>query len=150
METIGLSHDQEERRKKLWHELLAQLPPDERDRIRENPEGEDAVSLAMMVELFAMAEEINPGGQGWPDLQKEWEAKNARPTQKTKVVLMRSSNDPMCLRISAGGTKHLGFYFNFRGDPLDVVLMLERVTEAFKARLASGKPFEIGDQHDDA
>jgi hypothetical protein len=78
-----LTTDQLERRKKLWHELMAQLPPDERERVQENPEGDDAISLGMMVELFAMAEEVDPGGRDWPDLQKEWEAKNARPKEKS-------------------------------------------------------------------
>jgi hypothetical protein len=68
--------------------------------------------------------------------------------KKAKVVLMRSTDDPICLRISIGGTQDIGFYFNFRGEPLDVALMLERVSEAFRARVATGDPFKVGDQYE--
>lgn len=46
-----------ERRRQLWALMLAELPPDERDRIREVPYGADAVAFAVAVELVALAQE---------------------------------------------------------------------------------------------
>ena len=49
------------------------------------------------------------------------------------VRVMKSENDAMAIRISAGGKKDLGYYVNFRGDDLDEVeKTLAIVTKAFK------------------
>ena len=41
------------RRRLLWRICLAQLPPDERERVLADPAGPEALSFAVTVELFA-------------------------------------------------------------------------------------------------
>lgn len=41
------------RRRLLWRICLAQLPPDERERVLAEPAGPEALSFAVTVELFA-------------------------------------------------------------------------------------------------
>ena len=48
-----------------------------------------------------------------------------------RVKVMKSKDDPMALRISAGGKKGLGFYINFRGNPSEIKECLHTVTKAF-------------------
>jgi hypothetical protein len=43
------------------------------------------------------------------------------------------------LRISIGGNEEIGFYFKFRGDPEQVLKMLEVVHEAAKQQLPRGR-----------
>jgi hypothetical protein len=43
------------------------------------------------------------------------------------------------LRISIGGNEEIGFYFKFRGDPEQVLKMLEVVHEAAKRQLPRGR-----------
>lgn len=52
-----LTADQEERRRRLWHQALAECEPDMRDVIRDDPTGQDAIGLAIVVEIRAVAEE---------------------------------------------------------------------------------------------
>ncbi len=66
------------------------------------------------------------------------------PNTDQKIIIMRQVDDPICPRISMGGTEQLGYYFNFRGDPLDIAIMLERVATAYKERLSAGTPLLIG------
>jgi hypothetical protein len=42
------------------------------------------------------------------------------------------------LRASIGGSAEFGYYLKFRGDPADVVAMLELITEAAKQQLPRG------------
>lgn len=43
------------------------------------------------------------------------------------------------LRLSIGGNAEIGFYFKFRGDPDEVLKMLEVVHEAAKQQLPRGR-----------
>jgi hypothetical protein len=66
---MSLSTDQLERRRRIWHECLAQVEPDERERIRESLQGQESLSLAVTVELLAMAEEIE--GKTWQQIAQK-------------------------------------------------------------------------------
>lgn len=62
----------------------------------------------------------------------------------TTFAISREPQDPIgVLRASIGGTPVVGFYLVFRGDPADVLKMLEAVTE--EAR----RVFETGDFADE-
>jgi hypothetical protein len=65
-----------------------------------------------------------------------------------RLQLSRENDDVMeipnvgpvnVLRASIGGTEEIGYYLKFRGDPADVVKMLELATEAAKERLPLGR-----------
>lgn len=53
----GLTRDQYDRRNKLWHAMLRELPPDERERINGDTKGMDALILAARVEMLVAAQE---------------------------------------------------------------------------------------------
>ncbi len=67
-----------------------------------------------------------------------------QPKPKVQVTIQRNPDDPICPRISMGGKPEIGYYLTFRGDPLDIALMLEACAEAFKEKLSSGEKFEGG------
>lgn len=51
---------------------------------------------------------------------------------KTDISISRKTDDPIALRASIGGKEGVGYYCVFRGNPADVVPMLEQVLEAMK------------------
>jgi hypothetical protein len=53
----GLTREQYDRRNKLWHAMLRELPPDERERINENTQGMDALIMATRVEMIIAEQE---------------------------------------------------------------------------------------------
>lgn len=49
------------------------------------------------------------------------------------VKIIKEPTDPICLRVSMGGTKKVGYYLVFRGDNMeDIEEMLSETLEAFK------------------
>lgn len=49
------------------------------------------------------------------------------------VKIIKEPTDPICLRVSMGGTKKVGYYLVFRGDSMeDIQEMLSETLEAFK------------------
>lgn len=75
--------------------------------------------------------------------------KGKTPTEKPKVkvvpvTIQKNPDDPICPRISMGGTPQIGYYLTFRGEPLDIILMLDRCTEALKEHVAQGGKTEGG------
>lgn len=51
-------------RNALWHKMLGQMEPDERDRINAEPTGFHAMSLAMTVEVVLEQMKINAAKEG--------------------------------------------------------------------------------------
>lgn len=52
-----LTKDEAELRRRLWDEMLCECEPEMRDAIQADPTGTDAIGLAIMVEIRALAEE---------------------------------------------------------------------------------------------
>jgi len=52
-----LTKDEAERRQRLWYEMLGECEPEMRAAIQADPTGTDAIGLAIMVEIRAVAEE---------------------------------------------------------------------------------------------
>lgn len=50
----------------------------------------------------------------------------------SEVKLIKKPDDPVCLRISVGGTQAIGFYCLFRGDKEDVIDCLEEILDSLK------------------
>lgn len=50
----------------------------------------------------------------------------------SEVKLIQKPDDPVCLRISAGGNHAIGFYCVFRGDKEDVIECLEEILDDLK------------------
>ena len=48
-----------------------------------------------------------------------------------ETVVTKEADDPLCLRVSIGGTKKDGYYLVFRGDINMVKDMIENVSESF-------------------
>lgn len=57
-----------------------------------------------------------------------------------KVAILKSPDDPACLRASVGGTEEIGYYLNYRGKLDDVLRMLDLVRIAAEAQLKVGEP----------
>lgn len=55
----GWTPEQYDRRNKLWHAMLRELPPDERQRINESPGGMDALIMAARVDMMVKQQEQN-------------------------------------------------------------------------------------------
>lgn len=53
----GMTREQYDRRNKLWHTMLRELPPDERERINEEPGSMDGLILAARVDMLVTAQE---------------------------------------------------------------------------------------------
>lgn len=52
---------------------------------------------------------------------------------KTYVVIKKEKTDPLCMRVSIGGTREAGYYLVFRGDDMDdIEKMIKKVLVAFK------------------
>lgn len=49
-----------------------------------------------------------------------------------KFTISKEENDPLCLRVSMGGTEQDGYYIVFRGDPAEIESMLTQAAETFK------------------
>ena len=57
----GYTPEQYDRRNKLWHTMLRELPPDERERINADPGSMDGLILATRVDMLCKQQE-NPDG----------------------------------------------------------------------------------------
>lgn len=56
------------------------------------------------------------------------------------IVITREPDDKLAeVRVSIGGSKTLGYYLTFRGDPKDVIRVLETMTAVAKVALPAGK-----------
>lgn len=55
-------------------------------------------------------------------------------TKSGKVIpFNKEKTDPLCIRVSTGGTAEQGYYMTFRGDNLEEIeTMLEEVLDSFK------------------
>lgn len=51
----------------------------------------------------------------------------------TPVRILKSPDDPTCLRVSMGGTKDMGYYLIFRGDREAVLHCIETLHAALKS-----------------
>lgn len=60
-----------------------------------------------------------------------------RSVEGQLVRIIKSPDDPMCLRISAGGLHDKGYYINYRGNLKDIELALETILKAVKEKLSS-------------
>ncbi len=56
-------------------------------------------------------------------------------TGGTDVKLIKSKDDPLCIRVSAGGEQGEGYYLNYRGDLKEVQKMLNRLIEVVNIKL---------------
>jgi hypothetical protein len=60
-------------------------------------------------------------------------------TKTIPVKIIKEPDDPICPRMSAGGTDAIGYYLVYRGDPLLVLQILDTVTQSLRAVVATGK-----------
>jgi hypothetical protein len=58
-----------------------------------------------------------------------------RDLMKPEIKILREDNDPEALRVSIGGTPEVGYYFVYRGEPQQILAMLEPVIAAATAQL---------------
>ena len=52
-----------------------------------------------------------------------------------KVQLIKSKDDPICLRVSAGGDEREGYYCNYRGDIKRIKFVLERCLQSINMKI---------------
>lgn len=48
--------------------------------------------------------------------------------KKTKIIVSREPTDPICMRVSIGGKRDVGFYITVRGDDLEEIKELIKET----------------------
>lgn len=58
----------------------------------------------------------------------------------SKVVITKKPNDPLCTRVSIGGSDRLGHYFVYRGKLEEAIKVAEKALEAAKKQLELGEP----------
>lgn len=52
-------------------------------------------------------------------------------SEGTEILVRKMPNDPLCLRISIGGTKDGGYYVVYRGDESEVEACLKAALDVF-------------------
>lgn len=55
------------------------------------------------------------------------------------ISITRKETDPICMRVSVGGTKEVGYYLTFRGD--DMQQIEDMLTDALTAFKQARKKF---------
>lgn len=63
---------------------------------------------------------------------------DSRPAVRN-IQVTREHDDKLALRASIGGRAEFGYYLLFRGDPAEVLAMLEDVILVARAALPTGK-----------
>lgn len=56
---------------------------------------------------------------------------NTKTSNGKRFKIVKEKDDPMCLRVSLGGSKKDGYYLTFRGDPRLIADMLSEANEIF-------------------
>lgn len=58
----------------------------------------------------------------------------------TEVKIVKKPDDPLCTRVSMGGTLEIGYYFVYRGSLADAAKILAACQEAVAKQIAQGEP----------